>query len=77
MSDVDVHVSLFPPSADAEPGRWEFDLAQVLEQFALARAWLLANEQHRLPLVDAVGLTAAGRAIEKAADDAEPPVDDH
>lgn len=76
VSDVDFHVSLFPPPADAEPRWWEFDLPEVLEQFAIARAWLLDNEQHRLPLDDEVGLSAAGRAMEKSAEDAAPPVDD-
>ncbi len=72
VSRVGFSISLFPPPAAAEPGWWEFDLADVEARLSNAKEWLLDNERGRLSLEDETGLTAAGRAMDNATDPLEP-----
>ncbi len=68
VTGVQFRVSLYPPPPAASQAWWRFDLADVRAQLDAAEGWLLENEKGRVPL-DRDGLTAAGQALTKKAED--------
>lgn len=64
VANVRFVVSLFPPPPGTVREWWEFDLADVENEVATAKEWLVENERHRVA-VQGDGLTAAGSAFEK------------